>query len=242
MADRSGKIIPGQVYIEVEYDYEYEAKDRKIVIKQGERYILVKKTNDDWWQVKPDENSKAFYVPAQYVKEVTRKALMPPVKQVAGLPAISTSVCVRAHESVVKSEDFTLPAYVDRRDYPLPDVAHVKHLSASQKALKEKEKASWSSLSMDEKVELYRIKFKESFAEMNRRSNEWKTVVGTAMFFFGITALIIMWEKRYVYGPLPQTFDKEWVAMQTKRMLDMKVNPIQGLASKWDYEKNEWKK
>ncbi|XP_077008401.1 rho GTPase-activating protein 12 isoform X2 [Tamandua tetradactyla] len=85
MADRSGKIVPGQVYIEVEYDYEYEAKDRKIVIKQGERYILVKKTNDDWWQVKPDENSKAFYVPAQYVKEVTRKALMPPVKQAAGL-------------------------------------------------------------------------------------------------------------------------------------------------------------
>ncbi|XP_042801188.1 rho GTPase-activating protein 12 isoform X1 [Panthera leo] len=86
MADRSGKTIPGQVYIEVEYDYEYEAKDRKIVIKQGERYILVKKTNDDWWQVKPDENSKAFYVPAQYVKEVTRKALMPPVKQAVGLP------------------------------------------------------------------------------------------------------------------------------------------------------------
>lgn len=108
--------------------------------------------------------------------------------------------------------------------------------------MKEKEKASWSSLSMDEKVELYRIKFKESFAEMNRGSNEWKTVVGTALFFIGFTALVVMWEKLYVYGPLPQTFDKEWVAMQTKRMLDMKVNPIQGLASKWDYEKNEWKK
>ncbi|XP_005564976.1 rho GTPase-activating protein 12 isoform X5 [Macaca nemestrina] len=97
MADRSGKIIPGQVYIEVEYDYEYEAKDRKIVIKQGERYILVKKTNDDWWQVKPDENSKAFYVPAQYVKEVTRKALMPPVKQVAGLPNNSTKIMQSLH-------------------------------------------------------------------------------------------------------------------------------------------------
>nr|XP_002717332.2 rho GTPase-activating protein 12 isoform X2 [Oryctolagus cuniculus] len=88
MADR-GKLVPGQVYIEVEYDYEYEAKDRKIVIKQGERYMLVKKTNDDWWQVKPDESSKAFYVPAQYVKEVTRKALMPPVKPPVGLPSNS---------------------------------------------------------------------------------------------------------------------------------------------------------
>ncbi|XP_008062448.1 rho GTPase-activating protein 12 isoform X2 [Carlito syrichta] len=97
MADRSGKIVPGQVYIEVEYDYEYEAKDRKIVIKQGERYILVKKTNNDWWQVKPDENSKAFYVPAQYVKEVTRKALMPPAKQVVGLPNNSVKMIQSLH-------------------------------------------------------------------------------------------------------------------------------------------------
>ncbi|KAK2085596.1 Cytochrome c oxidase subunit 4 isoform 1, mitochondrial [Saguinus oedipus] len=144
--------------------------------------------------------------------------------------------------SVVKSEDYALPSYMDRRDYPLPDVAHVRHLSASQKALKEKEKASWSSLSMDEKVELYRIQFKESFAEMNRGSNEWKTVLGAAMFFIGFTAILIILEKHYVYGPLPHTFDKEWVAMQTKRMLDLKVNPVDGLASKWDYEKKEWKK
>ena len=114
-----------------------------------------------------------------------------------GRRAISTSVCVRAHGSVVKSEDYALPSYVDRRDYPLPDVAHVKNLSASQKALKEKEKASWSSLSIDEKVELYRLKFKESFAEMNRSTNEWKTVVGAAMFFIGFTALLLIWEKHY---------------------------------------------
>lgn len=97
MAERSGKIAAGQVYIEVEYDYEYEAKDRKIVIRQGERYLLVKKTNDDWWQVRPDENSKAFYVPAQYVKEVTRKALMPPVKQTTGLPNNSMKTIQSMH-------------------------------------------------------------------------------------------------------------------------------------------------
>lgn len=97
MAERSGKIASGQVYIEVEYDYEYETKDRKIVIRQGERYLLVKKTNDDWWQVRLDENSKAFYVPAQYVKEVTRKALMPPVKQTTGLPNNSMKTTQSMH-------------------------------------------------------------------------------------------------------------------------------------------------
>ncbi|XP_077158611.1 rho GTPase-activating protein 12 isoform X9 [Paroedura picta] len=110
MADKSGKILPGPLYIEVEYDYEYEAKDKRIVIKQGERYILLKKTNDDWWQVKKDENSKPFYVPAQYVKEVTRKALMPPIKQVGGLPNSSLKLMhglQRSTENVNKSPELS---------------------------------------------------------------------------------------------------------------------------------------
>ncbi|XP_035489521.2 rho GTPase-activating protein 12 isoform X1 [Scophthalmus maximus] len=79
-------IAPGQVYIEVEYDYEYKSKDRLITIRQGESYMLVKKSNEDWWQVRKEEGSKAFYVPAQYVREV-RKALMPPLKPIPHPPA-----------------------------------------------------------------------------------------------------------------------------------------------------------
>lgn len=74
-------IAPGEIYIEVEYDYEYKSKDRLISIREGECYMLVKKTNEDWWQVRKDEASKPFYVPAQYVREV-RKALMPPPKPI----------------------------------------------------------------------------------------------------------------------------------------------------------------
>ncbi|XP_068196051.1 rho GTPase-activating protein 12-like isoform X4 [Antennarius striatus] len=79
-------IAPGEVYIEVEYDYEYKAKERVISIHQGECYMLVKKANEDWWQVRKEEGSKAFYVPAQYVREV-RKALMPPSKTALHPPA-----------------------------------------------------------------------------------------------------------------------------------------------------------
>ncbi|XP_037538343.1 rho GTPase-activating protein 12 isoform X3 [Nematolebias whitei] len=75
-------IAPGEIYIEVEYDYEYKSKDRLISIREGECYMLVKKTNEDWWQVRKDEATKPFYVPAQYVREV-RKALMPPPKPIA---------------------------------------------------------------------------------------------------------------------------------------------------------------
>uniref|UniRef100_A0A8B9LEW3 Rho GTPase activating protein 12b n=1 Tax=Astyanax mexicanus TaxID=7994 RepID=A0A8B9LEW3_ASTMX len=80
-------LTPGQVYVEVEYDYEYKAKDRLISIHQGECYILVRKTNEDWWQVRREEGTKAFYVPAQYVREV-RRALMPPPKPRAKPPSI----------------------------------------------------------------------------------------------------------------------------------------------------------
>lgn len=44
-----------------------------------------------------------------------------------------------------------------------------------------------------------------------------------------------------VYSPVPVTFDEEHQKAQLKRMLDLKVNPVDGLASKWDYENNRWK-
>ncbi|XP_053322507.1 rho GTPase-activating protein 12 isoform X3 [Spea bombifrons] len=109
MADKSGKPLPGPAFVEVEYDYEYEYKGKKIVIKQGEKYILMKKSNEDWWQVKKEENARPLYVPAQYVKEVGRKALMPPVKQ-AVLPNSPLKVMQglqRSTENINKSPELS---------------------------------------------------------------------------------------------------------------------------------------
>uniref|UniRef100_H3CRA7 Rho GTPase activating protein 12b n=1 Tax=Tetraodon nigroviridis TaxID=99883 RepID=H3CRA7_TETNG len=111
-------IAPGQAYIEVEYDYEYKAKDRTISIHQGECYMLVKKTNADWWQVRKEEGSKAFYVPAQYVREV-RKALMPPPKPLPHPPAASGQPAENLHR---RESDF--------RRSPSAQTAASDHFSA----------------------------------------------------------------------------------------------------------------
>ncbi|XP_049602621.1 rho GTPase-activating protein 12 isoform X2 [Syngnathus scovelli] len=92
-------IAPGQVYIEVEYDYEYKSKDRLVSIHQGECFMLVQKTNEDWWKVRKEEGSKAFYVPAQYVKEV-RKALMPPPKPLPHHPVSTGNTPPHHHHPV----------------------------------------------------------------------------------------------------------------------------------------------
>ncbi|KAM9062786.1 cytochrome c oxidase subunit 4 isoform 2, mitochondrial isoform X5 [Sarcophilus harrisii] len=132
--------------------------------------------------------------------------------------------------------------YHAERNYPMPDEPFCSELSPQQRALKEKEKGSWKQLTEAEKVALYRIQFHQTFAEMNRPSNEWKTVLGGVFFFFGFTGLLIWWQRLYVFREKPITLSEDWKSKQLQRVLDMKGNPIQGLASRWDYAQKEWKK
>ncbi|KAK1337369.1 hypothetical protein QTO34_001995 [Cnephaeus nilssonii] len=160
-------------------------------------------------------------------------------RETLGQPELSSFLVPTAH-SKGKMTPYT--NYHAQRSYPMPDEPFCTELSAEQRALKEKEKGSWTQLSHAEKVALYRLQFHETFAEMNRRSNEWKTVMGGVFFFCGFTALLIWWQRVYVFPEKPITLTDEWKAKQLQRILDMKGNPVQGLASRWDYEKKEWKK
>ncbi|XP_017447568.1 cytochrome c oxidase subunit 4 isoform 2, mitochondrial isoform X1 [Rattus norvegicus] len=147
--------------------------------------------------------------------------------------------------SAASSSQRRMTPYVDcyaQRSYPMPDEPYCTELSEEQRALKEKEKGSWAQLSQAEKVALYRLQFHETFAEMNHRSNEWKTVMGCVFFFIGFTALVIWWQRVYVFPKKVVTLTEERKAQQLQRLLDMKSNPIQGLSAHWDYEKKEWKK
>ncbi|CAL8301429.1 unnamed protein product [Merluccius merluccius] len=55
----------------VEFQYDYQDRDGTwISIKPNERYALLAKTNAHWWQVRCRPDSKPFYIPAKYVREL----------------------------------------------------------------------------------------------------------------------------------------------------------------------------
>ncbi|XP_034447215.1 cytochrome c oxidase subunit 4 isoform 2, mitochondrial isoform X1 [Hippoglossus hippoglossus] len=154
----------------------------------------------------------------------------------------TSSVRMASHgHDVAETTDMSLPLYWDRVDIPLPDRPYKDTLTTGDQSLKQKEQGPWSQLSKEEKVALYRLMFSQTFPEMKQPSAEWKSVVGGIFILMGLTGLIVWWQKVYVYPPAPRTFDADWQAKQYKRMLDMRVNPIEGFAAKWDYKKGQWK-
>lgn len=63
--------LAGLGLVLVLYQYEYQGRDGvPVSIKPNERYILLAKTNEHWWQVREDQRSRTFYIPAKYVKEL----------------------------------------------------------------------------------------------------------------------------------------------------------------------------
>jgi cytochrome c oxidase subunit 4 len=125
--------------------------------------------------------------------------------------------------------------------------------------LKEKEKGDWSKLTIEEKKALYRASFCQTFAEMKAPTGEWKSLLGFTLIGCSFAMWIYIWMKKFgiyfmisdfqkklihnfvVYAPLPDTFSPEKQQAQLERMLNMQIGPIEGLASKYDYEKGRWK-
>ncbi|KAK2894330.1 rho GTPase-activating protein 27-like isoform X2 [Channa argus] len=78
MATTSSLLGRGLGLVLVEFEYQYQGRDGMLVsIKPNERYVLLAKTNDHWWQVRSDNNSRPFYIPAKYVKELPTDLPLP---------------------------------------------------------------------------------------------------------------------------------------------------------------------
>ncbi|XP_055645687.1 LOW QUALITY PROTEIN: rho GTPase-activating protein 27 [Falco peregrinus] len=112
----------------VEYGFEYRAKDGTLVsIKPNERYVLLKRTNHHWWHVKRSGDTRPFYIPAQYVKELppiaTPAPLDPPPPGHAGTdPAVLVPQQPPGYEyrfiGATEAEEPVGGCSVPRRDSP----------------------------------------------------------------------------------------------------------------------------
>jgi len=131
-------------------------------------------------------------------------------------------------------------SYADRTDYPMPAV-RFREPDNQINQLREKEKGDWKKLSIEEKKALYRASFCQTFAEIKAPTGEWKMHLGVALMFAAGAVWICMLMNLFVYDELPVTFDEEHQKAQLKRMLDLEINPVTGLASHWDYENKKWK-
>jgi cytochrome c oxidase subunit 4 len=132
------------------------------------------------------------------------------------------------------------PIYYDRVDYPMPAI-RFREDSKEIKVLREKEKGDWKKLSLEERKALYRTSFCQTFAEIKAPTGEWKQHIGAGFIAASLAILFAAWMNAYVYPESPITLDEEHQKAQLKRMIDLEINPISGLASKWDYEKGQWK-
>ncbi|XP_002051184.2 cytochrome c oxidase subunit 4 isoform 1, mitochondrial [Drosophila virilis] len=130
--------------------------------------------------------------------------------------------------------------YADRVDYPMPAV-RFREPNNEINALRTKEQGDWKKLSPQEIKALYRASFCQTIAEVQASTGEWKMHLGVGLIFTAAAIWIAVLMNLFVYDELPITFDEEHQKAQLKRMIDLEINPVTGLTSKWDYENNKWK-
>jgi cytochrome c oxidase subunit 4 len=133
-------------------------------------------------------------------------------------------------------------SYIDHYGFPFPAIRFKEDTQEVIK-LKEKEKGDWKKMTVAEKKELYRSSFCQTLVELKAPTSEWKAILGLLLTCVSVALWGFVWLTTYAYDDLPVTMtDDEHLKAQIQRMIDMRVGPVEGFASNYDYEKNEWKR
>merc|ERR1712088_1233229 len=132
--------------------------------------------------------------------------------------------------------------YIDHVAFPFPAIRFKEDTPEILK-LKEKEKGDWKKLTLPEKKELYRSSFCQTLTEVKAPTGEWKAVIGISLMAISLGVWGFIWVTTYAYDELPWTMtDENFQKAQIQKMIDMRVGAVDGFASNYDYEKNEWKR
>lgn len=132
--------------------------------------------------------------------------------------------------------------YFDRRDFPYPALRWKSPKAPGVPELREKELGDWKNLTLDEKKALYRASFCQTYAEfVLNDKGQWKLWIGGVLIGLAFSLWLWFFCKLFVYKPLPDTFSPEGQLARLRYEIAIRKDPIQGISSKWDYEKDQWK-
>lgn len=132
------------------------------------------------------------------------------------------------------------PIYFDSQDCPFPAI-RFRELTPEVCAVREKELGDWKKLSLCEKKMLYRHSFCQTYAEFQKFTPDWKLVLGLGFWSLAIGCAVTVISKLKLYDDPPETFEEDRRSAQLRRIIQLQMNPITGLSSKWCYERNQWK-
>jgi len=135
--------------------------------------------------------------------------------------------------------------YFDRLDFPYPAIRWKSPKAPGVPALRKKEMGDWKKLTLEEKKGLYRASFCQTLVEYranpNNKAGIWKYWIGTTLLGLAVWLWMFFWVKIYVYNPLPKSFSLEGRIARQRWHIATRKDPVQGISSHWDYEKDQWK-
>ena len=134
------------------------------------------------------------------------------------------------------------PEYFDLVMFPCPSIRWEADTPAIA-GLRQKEKGDWKQLSVEEKRNLYRASFRQTFEEFTAPTGLWKSAIGWSLI--SLAGLMLAYDgwRRVAYNfDKPDSLTEEKLKKQLEFHIAARQGPMRGLSSKWDYETGTWKK
>ncbi|XP_060081284.1 cytochrome c oxidase subunit 4 isoform 1, mitochondrial-like [Ylistrum balloti] len=130
--------------------------------------------------------------------------------------------------------------YVDDHEWPCTGV-RFKANTPEILAMREKEEADWSNLTVEDKRFLYRASFAHTFEEMLAPTGEVKRQI--IIFLFGcLMTQVFLWVQDYIILPRPSAMlNKGGIEAILQTLIRDRRGILSGISSQYDYEKGEYK-
>ncbi|XP_066943333.1 uncharacterized protein [Macrobrachium rosenbergii] len=121
MTEGIRKVSLKEEYVKVLESYSYLYEERPVSIHKDETLLVIRRSNDDWWQVVRPGEKRSFFAPAQHLKVITipQEQMKQTIKQGLSLQKIQGS---EENVPLSRPQGLVLPSQDSKSFLPLTDM------------------------------------------------------------------------------------------------------------------------